>query len=56
MEAIVTVFVLSLVVSSGALMYSLLTAEKPKPPFKFETFTFIQKVKLIRLDSDKSIL
>jgi len=30
MEAIVTVFVLSLVVSSGVLMYSLLTAEKPK--------------------------
>jgi hypothetical protein len=30
MEAIVTVFVLSLVVSSGVLMYSLLIAEKPK--------------------------
>jgi len=30
MEAIVTVFVLSLLVASGVLMYSLLTAEKPK--------------------------
>jgi len=30
MEAIVTVYVLSLLVSSGVLMYSLLTAEKPK--------------------------
>ncbi len=30
MEAIVTVYVLSLVVSSGVLLYSLLTAEKPK--------------------------
>jgi hypothetical protein len=30
MEAIVTVYVLSLLVASGVLMYSLLTAEKPK--------------------------
>jgi len=30
MRRSVTAFVLSLVVSSGALMYSLLTAEKPK--------------------------
>jgi hypothetical protein len=30
MEAIITVYVLSLVVASGVLMYSLLTAEKPK--------------------------
>jgi hypothetical protein len=31
MEAIVAVFVISLVVASVALMYSLLTAEKTKP-------------------------
>jgi hypothetical protein len=30
MEAIIAAYVLSLVVASGALMYSLLKAEKPK--------------------------
>jgi hypothetical protein len=30
MEAIITVYVLSLLVASGVLMYSLLRAEKPK--------------------------
>ena len=30
MEAIIAAYVLSLVVASGALMYSLLRAEKPK--------------------------
>lgn len=56
METIVTVYVVSLLVSSAALMYALLRAEKPKSPSmtgskrvdqssKSKRLTFLQKIR-----------
>jgi hypothetical protein len=48
MEAIVTVYVLSLLVSSGVLMYSLLTAEKPKHHRKVDHLSNLKRLRFFK--------
>jgi hypothetical protein len=48
MEAIVTVYVLSLVVSAGVLLYSLLTAEKPKHHGRVDPLSKLKRLRFFK--------
>jgi hypothetical protein len=48
MEAIVTVYVLSLLVSSVVLMYSLLTAEKPKHHGRVDRLSILKRLRFFK--------